>query len=280
LNFKKHVEQCIAKAKRAFHSIERLTNTEKGLSFQAMRQLYIACITTIADYGTPLWWNFQKQYIDQFATLQNAALRKMLGVFRTTPISIMEIEAAVAPVSIRLEKQCKNYAVRILQMDSSHPMQERIKSSHQLSAATDTPISFRKPAKFSNTNVQLERIMGRIENYSTNFFRLEKFSAKLNSSHYTKCDIRIAETAELAFESFLSIKEKIENNPTQMEYYTDGSKFPIDEATGAAFYRSCNKATSSNSWFLGYNMEVFDAELYAIYESMKDAEIEYAKSNI
>jgi ribonuclease HI len=165
-------------------------------------------------------------------------------------------------------------------MDLSHPMQERIKPSHQFSATTDTPVSFRKPAKFSNTNMQLERIIGRIENYSINFFRLEKFSAKLNSSHYAKCDIRIAETAELALESFLSIKEKIENNLTQMEYYTDGSKFPIDEATGAAFYRSCNKAVSSNSWFLGHNMEVFDAELYAICESMKDAETECAKSNV
>jgi hypothetical protein len=135
----------------------------------------------------------------------------------------MEIEAAVAPMSIRLEKQCKNYAVRILQMDSSHLMRERIKPSPQFSTAIDTPINFRKPAKFSNTNMQLERIMGRIENYSINFFRLEKFNAKLNSSHYAKCDIRIAETTELAFESFLSIKAKIENNPTQMEYYTDGS---------------------------------------------------------
>jgi hypothetical protein len=56
-----------------------------------MRQLYIACITTIADYGIPIWWNFQKQYIDQFAKLQNYTLRKMLGVFKITPDSIMEI---------------------------------------------------------------------------------------------------------------------------------------------------------------------------------------------
>jgi hypothetical protein len=95
--------------------------------------------------------------------------------------------------------------------------------------------------------VQLKRIIERIENYSTKFFRLENFNTKLNSSHYAKCDIRIAETAELTFESFLSIKEKIENNSKQMGYYTDGYKFPIDEATEAAYYRSYNKVISSNS---------------------------------
>jgi hypothetical protein len=202
----------------------------------------------------------------------------MLGVFRTTPISTMEIEAAIASVSIRLEKHCKNYAVKILQMNPSYSVEKRIKPSHQLSTTINTPINFRKSIKFPNTNVQLEHIMERIENYSIKFFRLEKFSAKLNSFYYAKCDIRIAEINELTLESFLSIEEKIENNSTQMEYYIDDSKFPIDEATGAAYYRICNKATSSNFWFLGYNIEVFDAELYAICESIKDAEIENVKN--
>ncbi len=50
LSFKEHVEKKIADATRTFHQITRLSNTERGLSFQAMRQLYIACITSIADY--------------------------------------------------------------------------------------------------------------------------------------------------------------------------------------------------------------------------------------
>jgi hypothetical protein len=36
----------------------------------------------------------------------------------------MEIEAVIAPIPIRLEKHCKNYAVRILQLGPSHPMQK------------------------------------------------------------------------------------------------------------------------------------------------------------
>ena len=52
LNFKEHVTQKVAEATRVFYQIERLSNTERGLSFQAMRQLYIACICSIADYGS------------------------------------------------------------------------------------------------------------------------------------------------------------------------------------------------------------------------------------
>jgi len=51
LTFKQHVEIRISKAKVAFYLIRRLGNIQRGLSLQALRQLYIACITTIADYG-------------------------------------------------------------------------------------------------------------------------------------------------------------------------------------------------------------------------------------
>lgn len=54
LSFKIHVEKRIAVITRMFYSISRLANTERDLSFQAMRQLYIACIVSIADYGVPI----------------------------------------------------------------------------------------------------------------------------------------------------------------------------------------------------------------------------------
>ena len=46
----------IINAIKVFHQIARLSNTERGLSFQAMRQLYIACIVSIADFGVSIWW--------------------------------------------------------------------------------------------------------------------------------------------------------------------------------------------------------------------------------
>ncbi len=56
LTFKQYVEIQISKAKAAFYLIRRLGNIQRGLSLQALRQLYIACVTTIADYGIQCWW--------------------------------------------------------------------------------------------------------------------------------------------------------------------------------------------------------------------------------
>jgi hypothetical protein len=129
LSFKTHVEKKIALASKTLIQIERLSNTERGLTFQAMRQLYIACISSIADYGVPIWWNNQKHLLEKFQKLQNQALRKILGVFKTSPISAMEIEASLPPPKVRFNKMCKNYALRILKMHENHPIRLRVSSS-------------------------------------------------------------------------------------------------------------------------------------------------------
>ncbi len=130
LSFKAHVEKKIALATKIFMQIERLSNTEKELSFQAMRQLYVACMSSVADYGVPVWWNNQKHLLEKFQKLQNKALRKILGVFKTSSISAMEIEASLPPAKVRFNKICKNYALRTLQMHEKHPIRLRVSSGY------------------------------------------------------------------------------------------------------------------------------------------------------
>ena len=144
LSFKTHVEKALAKANRVFYSISRLANCSRGLSFQAMRQLYLACITSIADYGVPIWWKGQQHYLEKFQKLQNNMLRKALGAFRTSPIAAMEIEAAILPVRIRFDKICKNYAFRAIQLDQEHPIKKRMPDSFPFSIGEDIEIDWEK----------------------------------------------------------------------------------------------------------------------------------------
>src|SRR5436190_7595350 len=128
LTFKQYVEKKTTQVLKILNQIERLSNTERGLSFQVMRQLYIACISSIADYGVPVWWNNQKNMLEKFQKLQNIALRKMLGAFKTSPINAMELEASISPPKIRFERICKNYAWRTLQIHENHLIKLRVLS--------------------------------------------------------------------------------------------------------------------------------------------------------
>ena len=104
----------ITQTLKILNQIERLSNTERGLSFQVIRQLYIACISSIANYDVPIWWNNQKNMLEKFQKLQNIALRKMLGAFKTSSINIMELEASIPSLKVKFKRICKNYAWRIL----------------------------------------------------------------------------------------------------------------------------------------------------------------------
>jgi hypothetical protein len=69
LTFKKHTEMKYAAATRAFHLIYRLSNISKGLSFQAIRQLYILYVEAIRAYRVLCWWNHNYARIKGFERL-------------------------------------------------------------------------------------------------------------------------------------------------------------------------------------------------------------------
>ena len=83
----------------------------------------------------------------KYEKLQNQALRKILGAFKTSPISAMEIKAVILSVSVRFNKLCQNYAIRILQMQDSHPIKKRIPANSPFSNNKNNKI---KLTKFNN----------------------------------------------------------------------------------------------------------------------------------
>ena len=95
LSFRTHINRKVTFASRALQMISRLNTSERGLSPQHLHQLYTSCVTPILDYRAEAWWRGQKGYFDKLQKLQNAACRKILGVFRTSPIVPMELEASL-----------------------------------------------------------------------------------------------------------------------------------------------------------------------------------------
>ncbi|KAF1923996.1 uncharacterized protein M421DRAFT_73636, partial [Didymella exigua CBS 183.55] len=51
LSFKEHAATRISQARNAFYRMCRLANSNRGLPPCAVRQLYLACVSSIADYS-------------------------------------------------------------------------------------------------------------------------------------------------------------------------------------------------------------------------------------
>lgn len=122
LTFNQHIAIRIAQAKNAFFRMARLTSIGSGLSPHSVRQIYLACVNTVSDYGSPVWWKNQPSFTIQLQKLQNLAMRKILGVFKTAPVKVLEIEAGLLPPDIRLNELTRRYAFRINHLPRDHPI--------------------------------------------------------------------------------------------------------------------------------------------------------------
>ena len=94
-----------------------------------MRQFYIVCITSVADYEVSIWWNNQKYLLKKYQKLQNAALRKIPEAFKILFYMIMKLEATIISLRVRFNRICKNYALRIMQIFKNHSIRFRVSAS-------------------------------------------------------------------------------------------------------------------------------------------------------
>jgi ribonuclease HI len=141
LSFKPHINSRVSQAKSAFYRMCRLANKERGLSPFAMRQLYMACVVSVADFASPIYWKGQEYATAKHQSLQNLALQKILGTFRTTPTRPSELEAALPPPEIRLNSNLRMYAFRARKLPDSHPIKQAISpiwtsAHHELDSST------------------------------------------------------------------------------------------------------------------------------------------------
>jgi hypothetical protein len=172
------VEIKISTATRIFHQIARLFNTERDLSFQAMRQLYIACITSVADYEVSIWWNNQKYLLEKYQKLQNSALRKILKAFKTSFYMAMKLEAAIISSKARFNRICKNYALRIMQILKNHSIRLRVSTSFS-SYNNEAELDWEKYLDWNEKNQAIETEIAEISSNSESEQRHRKKRRKI-----------------------------------------------------------------------------------------------------
>jgi ribonuclease HI len=148
LTFNIHIQHASAKAERAALGLARLGRCNYGMTAAAIRQLYLACVAPVMDYGAPVWWTGKESHISKLKKAHSIGLRAILGTFRTTPISAMEIDSALLPLSIRLDTLCNRAALRLCTSTSySNPVRSCLPPNF-LSTRTRYPPLLSEPPEY------------------------------------------------------------------------------------------------------------------------------------
>ena len=130
LNFKKHIHGKIASARKAVGAIWRLGGTKLGMRGSAVRSLYTACVRPIFEYGVEIWHHkVLKEQINKLDVMQNMALRRVLGAFKTTLIQALQKEAGILPYKHRLDYMAARKAARLyFSLNDTNPVTQHLKT--------------------------------------------------------------------------------------------------------------------------------------------------------
>jgi ribonuclease HI len=267
LTFKHHVNTRTSQAKSAYYRLNRLANTERGLSPYALRQIYLACVNSVSDYGSVIWWRGQKNLVQPLQALQNLAIRKILGVFKTAPIRPMEVEAALPPPEVRLNSHIRQYAFRALKLSPLHPVNIEIQGLQNFRENFD----IRRPKI-----MQIERIytsiQGLVDPDSLEKIQHFRFSPWEHSTPYQvkisklpKADAAVAHNQHI----------NTAKNTKTKSIYTDASALPdqIGIGVGIAAFDKTDIPLFTDRWNIGPQQLVYNGELEGV-----TAAIEYAST--
>jgi hypothetical protein len=153
LSFKPHMREVERKSMGAMNQMWRLGGCFQGISGTAMRQMYLACVRPIIEYGSEIWYptTTQKQR-KSLQVIQNRGLRRILGAIKTTPANVMHVEAGVMPLEIRMSKVMRDKMLRIKHsINPNNPITEEVRANtrgtpiNRLTETLDEAVDGRQP---------------------------------------------------------------------------------------------------------------------------------------
>ncbi|KAJ6436970.1 Protein phosphatase 1 regulatory subunit 3A [Purpureocillium lavendulum] len=143
LTFKTHVEKWTAKAAKVAHHLKGMANTNRGPLPSAVRRAVRACIEPQLLFGAEAWYPGMtcprwtqpakegpsgiRHLIRRMDKSLHTAVRAVLPIWKTTPLSARHREAGIPPVSQLLESCRLRFAARLRSLDEAHPLVARTK---------------------------------------------------------------------------------------------------------------------------------------------------------
>ena len=121
LSFDHHIKVMATRAKSTVQAINILGNSVQGLDLAGWRKIYHALILPVLTYGLPLYASrIKKGAVKVLQVAQNAALRKICGVFKTTPVEPLPYMSAILPMSVYIPMALAKFGDRLSRLPPTH----------------------------------------------------------------------------------------------------------------------------------------------------------------
>ena len=100
LDWGKHIEYLIRNCDHRLNIMRAIAGIRYGASARVLRQVYIAYIRAKIDYGSVIYSSAKDRSLQKLETIQNKAMRIILGARKTSPISSLQAESFLPPLRL------------------------------------------------------------------------------------------------------------------------------------------------------------------------------------
>lgn len=252
LTWRPHIDYLVTDCIRRIDILKSLASTKWGANCKILRQFYIAYIRSKIDYGSVLYGSAAKYCLKKLDSVQNKAMRLILGARNTSPILSLEMECNLRSLQLRrteltavtytklMHRCCEDNTVGHLNMNVINKCIPA-KSFH-----------FRALEVMQDVEIKVRcTLTSQIYN-----------SPYVNVSKYIVMEIDEHKLNSRLFEQYLS-----DTFPSYIQIYTDGSKIDNPEpSTACGLYLP--HAKISVCWRLNPDHSVLCSELYAIKHAL------------
>ena len=264
LSFIPHIKYVKAKCLKALNLLKVLSHTSWGADRTTLLHLYRSLIRSKLDYGSIVYGSARKSYLQMLDTVHNQVLRLALGVFRTSPISSLNVEADEPSLWLRREKLSLQYAIR-LAANPSNPAFEvtfppQFQEYYERKPNAITSFGLRIAPLVESTNINIKNIQKHsfsdIPSWCitkpTILFDLHNSKKSLSDSHLIK-------------QNFQELQSRLSD---YQHIYTDGSK--VEDKVGCAYI----SGSHHDKIRLPDGLSIFTAESKAV-----DMALDYVMNN-
>jgi hypothetical protein len=142
LRFTTHLQYIAKKGTKFALAMSSAAKSTWGAQFRYIRQLFIAIVAPRTDYAAIIWHRPNNKHTQATAqqskleTVQRLAMKTILGSFRTTPTTALQIETGLIPPHLRLQSKVLRTLTRMQTLPNSHPLKEWIEIARNNSDKT------------------------------------------------------------------------------------------------------------------------------------------------
>ena len=110
------------RARSTIRGLSILGNSIRGLDLLHWKQVYLMYVIPILTYGAEVWYtgHRQKHLVNTLQVAQNEGIRKITGVFRTTPTAVSENMIGIAPIKFVLSRSLHSFRIRMSATNPHH----------------------------------------------------------------------------------------------------------------------------------------------------------------